>query len=689
MEKRNKISSMLKSISIGIGLIGVGIFLPMNALAQENCNIRIDYKDADISAVITQMSIDTGRAILVDRNINGRVNLQTPPDFLVCRDEAWELFQDMLRINGYAATPQGNGRYRIVPITQAQRSPGPVGNDAEGGSVVTRIFRLQFIDAQEAARNIAQINSEGAVASAIRSNNALLVVDTAANMARIAKVLEGLDKDSRDFKSIALKNATAREVASTLREVAQNLSEEGGSNAGRVSIVPVDTSNSILIRAEPATMTNLINVIRELDLQGEESNDISVIALKHADAEEILPLLREIATSGNTPNTGGGNNGGGNGASRSVISSYAATNSIIVKGDAVLRRELETIIEQLDVRRAQVLVEAIIVDISDVTARELGVQYFLSGSGNGFVPFTTNVSGQSPNVLTAAGAVFTGGLTPPTGGSTITTTAADGTITETSAGNNGLLSDNFSSALTSAALGSLLGINGFGLGGAGTFGDGNIFAALLTAVQQDTSSRVLSTPSVMTLDNQTASLSDGQEIPITTGEQIGDDFSNAFRTVNREQVGIILEVTPQITDGDTVALQIRQEISSIAGPIIATSTDLITNNSEINTTALIDNGDILVIGGLISDDQSIQEDKVPYLGDLPILGNLFKTTARSKTKNNLMIFIRPTIIRDQETARNATRRKFDYIRAQEVLNDDRGQEDFNRLLIDITGVEDQ
>jgi len=208
----------------------------------------------------------------------------------------------------------------------------------------------------------------------------------------------------------------------------------------------------------------------------------------------------------------------------------------------------------------------------------------------------------------------------------------------------------------------------------------------LTAVQQDISSRVISTPFAVMLDNQTAQLSDGQEIPITTGEQIGNDFTNQFRTVTRQQVGTILQVTPQITDGNTVALEIRQEISSVVGPIIASSTDLITNNSVIETNALVDDGDILVIGGLISDDKSIQEDKVPFLGDVPVIGNLFKTRARENLKSNLMIFIRPTIIRDRNTARTATGHKFDYIRAQDILNDSRAQEDFDRVLNDITGI---
>jgi general secretion pathway protein D len=191
---------------------------------------------------------------------------------------------------------------------------------------------------------------------------------------------------------------------------------------------------------------------------------------------------------------------------------------------------------------------------------------------------------------------------------------------------------------------------------------------------------------VVTLNNETARLQVGQEIPITTGEAIGDNFANAFRTISREQVGVILEVTPQINEGDTVTLKIVQEISSIAGPIISTSTDLVTNKREITTTALVDNGDILVIGGLIDDMREVTEEKVPLLGDIPGLGNLFKSTSRERRRQNLMVFIRPTILRDRETAQAATKRKFDYMRARELLRDGAPVSEMERLIEEVTGA---
>jgi len=361
---------------------------------EDNCNIRINYQDADIRAVIEEMVVISRNAILIDPSVNGTITLETPNDFAICPDEAWALFQDLLRQNGFVATPQDDGRYVVVPITIAQRTAGPVGSantSLERGGVVTRIFRLQNVNAQEAARNIAQITSEGAIATAIRSNNTLLVVDNTSNMKRISDVLADLDRDTRIFRTIKLENASARDVSIVLQGVAQNLSDENGSISTQISIVPIDASNSILVRAEPQMISNLVSVVEELDLQGVNSSEVSVIPLRHGNAEEIVTVLRETTT----PSHSGSASGAGtpisiNSATGGVITAYGPTNAIIIKGDTAFRREVQKIVEQLDIRRAQVLVEAIIVDISDTTAREIGVQYFLSGTGNSnsTVPFS-------------------------------------------------------------------------------------------------------------------------------------------------------------------------------------------------------------------------------------------------------------------------------------------------------------
>ena len=631
------------------------------AYAQDNCGEALNYEDADIRAVIDEIAIRTGRTFLLDPAVQGRVTVKSPPNGGLCADEAWELFQAMLRVNDFVATPVGDGKYRIVPLQEAARTSGPVG-EGKGSDLTTQIVRLSYIDAREAAANLAQIIGNNAVVSPVRSGNAVIIVDTADNVARIREVLRQLDRDITIYRTIPLNFASAGEIARLVRELAQEMSEENGGRS-TFSVVAVDASNSLLIRAEPSLMRRLELVIGELDQYGRSSSELTVIPLKHADAEEIAPLLEEVANK-----AGGASGEQASSGGRASISFHKPTNSIIVNGDLNIQRTLQGVITQLDVRRSQVLVEAIIVEVSDTTAKELGVQYFLTGSEANGVPFSaTNFSNAQPNIFAAAGSALLRGGGFPTG---LSDDDADAAASE----------------LANTALTSLLGGRGVALGGGTDLGGGNIFGAILTAIKADTDSNVLSTPSVLTLNNQTARLSVGQEIPITTGEAIGDNFSNAFRTINREQVGVILEVTPQINDGNTVSLDISQEISSIAGPITTPSTDLITNKREITTKALVDDGDILVIGGLIGDTRENKAEKVPYLGDIPGLGNLFRSTSKERRRQNLMVFIRPTIIRDRETAKAATTRKFDYMRARELLRDGSAVSDMERLINEVTGV---
>ncbi len=636
-----------------------------NAVAQEQCGPELNYEDADIRKVVDEIAVRTGRTFLLDPAVQGRVTIKSPPNGGICADEAWELFLAVLRVNDFAATPISENKYKIVPVQDAARTGGRVSSDgASAEEIITQIVRLRYIDSREAAANLAQIIGDNGVVSPIRSGNALILVDTASNVARLRSVLKELDRDTTIYRTIALNHASAANIAGIVKELAQEISEESSGSAGKFSIVPVEGSNSLLIRAEPFLVRRLAGVIAELDQFGQNTSDLVVVYLKHADAEELAPLLNEVAN-----NEPAGPEGQRLGGARATISFHKPTNALIINGDADIQRTLQNVIGKLDIRSPQVLVEAIIVDISEQTARDLGVQYFLTGNGENGVPFSaTNFSSQ-PNILAAAGSALLEGESFPTG------------LSDS-------VRDNLSTQLATTALNSLLGVQGLALGGGADIGNGNIFGAILTAVQNDLDSNVLSTPSIVTLNNHTARLQVGQEIPITTGEAIGADFTNAFRTVTREQVGVILEVTPQINDGGVVTMEITQEISSVAGPINSVSTDLITNKREITTTALVDDGDILVIGGLIDDNRSLQESKVPLLGDIPVIGNLFKTTSRERRRQNLMVFIRPTIIRDQGTARAATRKKLDYIRARELLGRGDPVSDLDRLIDQVTGVDE-
>ncbi|MEM9616571.1 MAG: type II secretion system secretin GspD [Pseudomonadota bacterium] len=664
MRSRNK--------KLMLGLMAGAASIMSVSLAQENCDAELNYEDADIRAVIDEIAIRTGRTFILDPAVQGRATIKSPPNGGVCADEAWALFQAMLRVNDFVATPIAADKYRIVPLQEAARTAGPASEDAYGSDLVTQIVRLRYVDAREAAANLAQIIGNNGVVSPVRTSNAIILVDTADNVARLQRVLSELDRDTTIYRTIALNNASALDVARVVSDLAQEISEEQGSGQAKFSVTPVEASNSLLVRAEPLLMRRLESVIAELDKFGENASELTVVYLNHSSAEEMAPLLSDVANSVSP------NDQEGSGRNRVTVSFHGPTNSLIINGDADIQRTLQNVIAQLDIRRPQVLVEAIIVDISDNTARELGVQYFLTGDN---IPFSATNFSRGPNILPAAGAAlldgdrFTDVFETPA-----TVVTDDGVTTNTE-------TEGIQSQLATQALQSLIGLQGLSIGGGFDIGDGNIFGGILTALKNDSNSNILSTPSVMTLDNQTARLQVGQEIPITTGETTGDNFQGAFRTVDRQEVGVILEVTPQINEGDSVTMELVQEISSIAGPVIATSTDLITNKREITTTALVDDGEILVIGGLIDDQREIAQEKVPLLGDIPVVGNLFKQSSREQRRRNLMVFIRPTIIRDPDTARAATRRKFDYIKAREILTSGAPTSEMERLIDQVTGLE--
>jgi general secretion pathway protein D len=335
-----------------------------------------------------------------------------------------------------------------------------------------------------------------------------------------------------------------------------------------------------------------------------------------------------------------------------TVSAYGGANAIVINAAAEMQQKLATVIRMLDIPRAQVLVEAIVVEVSEGAAKELGVQYILAGGDGSNMPFTVaNYANTAPNLLSVAGALLVDDTSSTTDSDNNTTTTSNSATTDT---------------LQAAAVDSLMGVNGFSIGAAGETSGGTIFGVILNALAQDTGSNILSTPSILTMDNQSARFLSGQEIPITTGEALGSANVNAFRTIERKNVGIQLEVTPQINEGDEIRLHIRQEISSIAGPINSSSSELITNKREIETTVRVKDGDIVVLGGLIQQNESISVEKVPFLGDIPVLGRLFRSDSKSASKTNLMMFLRPTIVRTSADLEPLTARKYNYIQARQI-----------------------
>ena len=665
----------MKRIALTIALLAATA-----APAQQVLNLR----DADIRAFIQDASRVTGRTFIIDARVQGKVSVVT--ERALSRSEYFEVFLSTLRANGLIAVPTAGDAYRIQPIDTAATQPGRVGSaGAARNQFVTEVIRLRSIDAASAVETIRPLVSREGSLTANKAGNSLIVADFADNVRRVRELVRRIDNDNVLTRVIPLRNAGARDIASSLSALA------GAGGASPVSIVAIDSSNSIALRGDAPTVSRFAVIIADLDKRAAAGSEIRVVFLQHADAEKLLPVLQQLAgqnVASVTPQVVGAAASsptapvpvsttssvasGGNG--KTVIARYDGINAIIISAPADVQRTLGEVIRQLDTRREQVLVEAIIVEISDNAARKLGIQLLAGGpNGGGF----TTYSNVTPPILPLAA----GALQNRLSGGTTTTTTVNGTTTTTTTGNSN------GSTLIQGALSALNSATGGTLGGAIRLGGNAYFGAILNAVSQDNQSNLLSTPSVVTLDNQEAKLLVGQEVPVTTGERLGGNFDNAFRTVSRQNVGIQLEVKPQIGEGGSIKLFLRQEVSSIAGAVTANSADLILNKREIQTTMTVDDGQIMAIGGLLDDNERRTLEKTPLLGDIPILGELFKSRSRTRGKTNLMVFIRPTIMRTAEDARRLAEQRYGYIRNQQLTERPDREPTIDELLRDYMGIE--
>nr|WP_114952265.1 type II secretion system secretin GspD [Sphingosinicella terrae] len=652
----------------------------------------LNLREADIRAFIQDAARVTGRTFIIDPAVQGRVSVVT--ERALSRSEYFELFLSTLRANGFVAVPAAGGALRVQPIAGAASS-APVGGSRRGSpsGFVTEILRVRNIDAAAAVETLRpMVSRDGSITA---GRNSIVVSDFADNVRRVRQVLAQIDVDSGVTRLVGLDNAGAREIATALGELAP----EG------VTVVAVDSSNAIAIRGDAGSVSQLAGIAAELDRRAASGSEIRVVFLEHADAEQLLPVLQQLL--GQTPtqptttrrarrSSASGEGGGAAmqpdpaapapiaavapagappiAARNAVVTRFEGANAIVISATPDVQRMLGEVVRQLDVRRQQVLVEAIIVEISDTAAQQLGVQLFLSGLRGSNIPFAvTNYSSIAPNLGTIAGAIAARELSGTT--TTVTTGSGSTTTTTTDGGSD----------LIDAAAAELARINGGVFGGA--FQAGNaIFGAIVNAVRSDNQSNILSTPSIMTLDNQEARILVGQEIPITTGEALSENFDNTFRTVQRQNVGITLEVRPQINAGGSIKLDLRQEVSSIAGPVSSDFQDLILNKREIETTITVDDGEIVGIGGLLDDNERRTLERVPVLGDIPLLGQLFRSRGRARGRTNLMVFIRPTILRSAADARAMSARRYGYARGQQLLGNPNREPSLDELVRDYLGT---
>ncbi|HFD92621.1 MAG TPA: type II secretion system protein GspD [Gammaproteobacteria bacterium] len=600
------------------------------ALAQP---VTLNLKDANISAVIGTISEITGKNFIVDPRVKGKVTIISSRPME--SDELYQVFLSVLDVHGFSAIPSGSV-IKIVPDASAKQDALPLADERRPGTgdeVVTRVIELHHVSASQLVPILRPLVPQQGHLAAYVPSNILIVSDRAANIERLMDIIKRIDIPSSDaIEIITLQYASASEVVRILTA----LEQQGGGQkrAAGVSGTPIliadERTNSILIGGGKSGRLRLRTIISHLDTPLANQGNTRVVYLRYAQAKDLVPVLTGVSDIVEQQKKG---KAGAGGAAKKIpvnIQADENTNALVITAPADIFRSLESVIMQLDIRRAQVLIESVIAEVSNNLNNELGVEWVVDGTQaeSGTVPVgIINLGGGIADIL---GSIISG--TVPSVGQGFTA-------------------------------------------GAGRFEEGKTrFAVLVRALQGDANTNVLSTPTLVTLDNEEAEIVVGQEVPFVTGafSTVGSSTNpaNPFQTIQRKNVGLTLKVKPQINEGNAIKLDIEQSVDSLnASPI---AVDLITNTRSVKTSVLVEDGQIIVLGGLISDNLKETVNKTPLLSDIPLLGALFTRKSTSKEKTNMMVFIHPTIIRDEGIAQNVTRAKYNWMRSrqQEVQDKD-------------------
>ncbi|MCO2039500.1 type II secretion system protein GspD [Pseudomonas aeruginosa] len=591
---RSYVPAVLLSLALGIQAAhaensGGNAFVP--AGNQQEAHWTINLKDADIREFIDQISEITGETFVVDPRVKGQVSVVSKAQLSL--SEVYQLFLSVMSTHGFTVVAQGD-QARIVPNAEAKTEAG--GGQSAPDRLETRVIQVQQSPVSELIPLIRPLVPQYGHLAAVPSANALIISDRSANIARIEDVIRQLDqKGSHDYSVINLRYGWVMDAAEVLNNAMSRGQAKGAAGA---QVIADARTNRLIILGPPQARAKLVQLAQSLDTPTARSANTRVIRLRHNDAKTLAETLGQISEGMKNNGGQGGEQTGGGRPSNILIRADESTNALILLADPDTVNALEDIVRQLDVPRAQVLVEAAIVEISGDIQDAVGVQWAINKGGMGGTRTNFGNTGLSIGTLLQA------------------------------------LKDDKPPALPDGAI--------VGIGSSS-------FGALVTALSANSKSNLLSTPSLLTLDNQKAEILVGQNAPFNTGSYTtnSEGSSNPFTTVERKDIGVNLKVTPHINDGAALRLEIEQEISSIAPSVQQVSnTDIITNKRSIKSTILAENGQVIVLGGLIQDDVVQAESKVPLLGDIPWLGKLFRSTKDTHTKRNLMVFLRPTVVLD-------------------------------------------
>jgi general secretion pathway protein D len=593
--------------------------------------VTLNFSDADLVAVINSVSQITGKNFIIDPRVKGKVTVVSSKP--LNKTEVYNVFLSILQVHGFATVPTRNA-IKIIPDATAKQNstPDSPASSNPGDQLITRVLKIKHINAAQLVPILRPLVAQQGHLAAYPTTNMLIISDRASNILRIDRIIAEMDKEiDSDIEIIKLKHAFAAEVVRLLTGLNLAAPEQKAQAGGGLKITADERTNSVLLIGERTERLKYRAIIADLDSPVESSGNTHVVYLRYADAKNIATILGNVgqeAIKAEAKNVGTAGAGGAAGESVNVQADEES-NALVITAPASIFPSLRSVIQQLDIPRAQVHIEAIIAEVSLDTSKELGVQWLVQSGDTG-----------------AASSQFSAsGFTIPS--------VADGNLPD----------------------GGLLGL--------GNISDSGLsFVTLIRALSGDGETNLLSTPSIVTLDNQEAEIVVGQNVPFVTGETTSSSNAtdNPFRTIERQDIGITLKVKPQINEGNAITLEIEQEVSAIAGSSSG-AVDIVTTKRSIHTTVQLEDAQMLVLGGLIDDSYIDSEQKVPLLGDIPVLGALFRSTKTTKVKRNLMVFIRSTIIKDGEKARVLSQNKYNFMRDLQLQNLNDKKETVGPLLV--------
>ena len=638
------------STNILFALLSMALLFSSPLRAQED-TFTLNLKNADIHSLIQTVSRQSGKNFVVDPRVKARVTVISAKPLNA--DELYETFLSVLQVHGYSAVP-GTDLIKIVPDVNAKQGPVPTYDGTASDQLVTQVIKVENVPAAQLVPILRPLVPQQGHLAAYAATNTLIVTDRASNIQRLISIIQGIDRpDNEEVEIIRLRHASASEVIRTVGAL-QSRSGQAAGAPGAVRFAADERTNSILLSGDQAARVRMRGLIANLDTPVESGGNTRVVYLRYANAIDLLAILTGVSAGQAKIGTSSSNDDAGSAVNSAVNAAQSAaptvnangvvvqqaptasivrraanqesdrpnvdiqadedTNALIITAPPDEMRSILAVVDQLDIRRAQVLVEAIIAELSENNSAQLGVNFAVDGTDNNRPAAYTNLGGATAAL---AGTVASGGAS---------------------------LSSGLSLAL-------------------GRFGSGGVdFGFLLSAIASDSDNNILSTPTIVTMDNQEAEIVVGQNVPFVTGTQLSAANNNPFQTIERQDVGISLKVKPQINEGNNIKMDIEQEVSDVSATSVTGASDITTNKRSIKTTVLVEDGQTLVLGGLIDDKISDTHDKVPLLGDIPLLGSLFRYRTSSKSKRNLMVFMHPTILRDVETADYYSRSKYDDLR---------------------------